>query len=367
MTLVYLEGFETIGNTSTTGANVEAALEKLCAVDNSAGSNLPELIDNDQADGTYALKLPTTSVGQQWDCTFSVPAAYRVSYNASHWEVGLGFRFKHSSDMGVSSGTYQNFFRWAYNTNAFGNPTLQSNDAGDLRYQDQTGNIVHSAELLVDDWNWIEMNFKPTSGANGGFIIVKVNGTEIINETSRNIIQTFFSTEGFSLFQQQSRDSGSGETAFDDIYVIDIDGVQHTGLLGDHRIIPIVPTSDAGPNDWTPSTGSNNYALIDEEEVSTTDYVEASTSGDDDHYGIDSTSTLTVEGVQIDVEYEMTDGTTGSLFVGTDNGTADEVEFTTTNGDGQVVARAQFPDDPSGNDWTPANLDAIEITQRFTE
>lgn len=366
MTLVYLEGFETYGTTSTSGSDVEAYLEKVATVDNGTANNVG-LIDNDQADGTYALIMPTTPVGQLFDCTFSVPAAYRSATNGSHWEVALGFRFKHSTDMGVTSGTYQNFFRWATNTSASGNPTLASNDNGDLRYTDNAGNTTYSSALNTDDWNWIEMNFKPTSSGNGGFIILKVNGTELLNDNSRNILQTFFTSEGFALIQGQDRDSGSGETAFDDIYVIDVDGVQHTGLLGDHRIVPMIPASDATPNDWTPSTGSDNYALIDEAETDTGDYVEASTSGDDDHYGITAITPLTVEGVQIDVDHEMTDGTTGSLFVGTDNGTADEVEFTTTNGDGEVVARAQFSQDPSGNDWTPTNLDNIEITQRFTE
>lgn len=56
--------------------------------------------------------------------------------------------------------------------------------------------------------------------------------------------------------------------------------------LGPRHVSLIVPTSDGAASDWTPSTGTTHFDLVDEIPPNgDTDYVETSNPGDDDLYG----------------------------------------------------------------------------------
>lgn len=75
-------------------------------------------------------------------------------------------------------------------------------------------------------------------------------------------------------------------SAIDDVLVWDDTGADLTGDLGGRTYLmqTLRPTSDAGVQ-FARSTGSANYACVDEAQLSTTDYVEDGTSGHVDRYG----------------------------------------------------------------------------------
>lgn len=73
---------------------------------------------------------------------------------------------------------------------------------------------------------------------------------------------------------------------YDDIYLTnDVGPAPYNDRLGPISIVGIAPTSDVS-TDFTPSTGSDNYALVDEiPHNGDTDYIESDTPGDTDVYG----------------------------------------------------------------------------------
>ena len=73
--------------------------------------------------------------------------------------------------------------------------------------------------------------------------------------------------------------SGGGQGFyFDDI------AIGSGGWLGDIRIEAIIPDSDTATAQWTPSTGSDNYAMVDEIPPNDSDFVYTETNSDRDVY-----------------------------------------------------------------------------------
>lgn len=204
---------------------------------------------------------------------------------------------------------------------------------------------------------------------------IDVDGSQVANLTSQSISAFTFLTgwgirigAGGAGFNQTA-----GENfAIDDVYQLEVDGVDHTGPIsdiaaGEIRVLLLSPTSDAIPNDWTPSAGGDNYALIDEQDWATADYVDATTTADDDHYGLTTLEgTVGVHGVQIDVVCIAVDGTP-NLHIGLDNGVADEEDMGTIGTGSTVQKRMLFETDPGGGAWSESDVNAVEATQRMTE
>lgn len=92
----------------------------------------------------------------------------------------------------------------------------------------------------------------------------------------------------------------SNQFSFDHLY-FNTTAVQHGDLLIDY--VPVA--ADTADKDWTPSTGTNNAALIDEAPVVLTDYVTGSALGNLDIYDLadlvaDTTDILAVQTVVLE-------------------------------------------------------------------
>jgi hypothetical protein len=79
---------------------------------------------------------------------------------------------------------------------------------------------------------------------------------------------------------------------YDDWYILNTQGSTNTTRLGDSRIETLLPNSDAGPNNGTPSTGSSHYAMIDAAQNNGgSNYITiANTSGQEELFGENSLS-----------------------------------------------------------------------------
>lgn len=72
---------------------------------------------------------------------------------------------------------------------------------------------------------------------------------------------------------------GSNFQWLDDMYIADTAGSVNNDFLGDVRIDPIFPNGAGTHQSWTPSTGTDHAALIDETAPNTTDYLTGSAAG----------------------------------------------------------------------------------------
>lgn len=96
-------------------------------------------------------------------------------------------------------------------------------------------------------------------------------------------------TGGISLTDQDTQASATLNTAqvirfsaynlfgWDDIYICDGAGGYNDDFLGDVKVECILPTGDGATHTFTPSTGSDHYALVDEVPPNTTDYNHSAT------------------------------------------------------------------------------------------
>ena len=369
MTWIECEGFEVYGDDGTSGADMQTGLDlRYDDGTSNAGTSGSlaasfTLADNDEADGTWALEFPATSVGQAANLAIPTKAAYNVVPNSTG-ELVYSFRWFYDENF---TGTKRMFSVMTGNLGsgtAFASGTdLSIVDDGAVEWDDGGAAVKSATGVLVDQtWHYIQirMLFSAT-GTNAGTVTVTVDGTDVIDISSRGFFASFNKFWGVRFEQDQSMPI----QRMDDLVIYELDGVDHTEIIGDRRIVRLVPESDASPNDFTPSTGTDNYALIDEVELDETDYVDG-TNAEDDHYGITEPSASVIDCLQIDVVCQATSGTP-TLHIGFDDGTADEVSGGVIGTAANEVVRAIFPLDPSNDAWTASAVGAVDATQRVTE
>lgn len=146
-------------------------------------------------------------------------------------------------------------------------------------------------------WYYIEMKVKidPTTGT----YEVRVNGVNVLSGTGANTRATANSTTN----QLQMGPFASAGIYIDDLYVCNTSGSVNNDFLGECRILTSLPTGDGASTNWTPSTGANHWANVDDNPPNDdTDYNSDSTVGDIDLYTFPSVSpTGAIGAVQVTI------------------------------------------------------------------
>jgi hypothetical protein len=390
MTVLMCEGFENYGDGTESFSTHKTRVQDtrdfgwktVTGLPN--GANIVTGYDGDSLPDGLALEIDDTGsssargefIAYQW------PSAYNNSANGSVDEFVVGFRYYNGQLDAVGTVPGRTFFSITQgNFASSGDPPTGDtskfsidNDNTTLNYTPHSGTAVSaSSALIVDTWHYIEIQFKPTqTGANGGYCKVYVDGTLVIDDTAGSVISaSFFKTVGFTLGSTTSGGNNDGPSStpvmFDDVYAIVFDG-SHSAKLGeDVRVIPLKPTSDASPNDWSPDSGGTNYTQIDETDWDETDYVEGDVTADDEHYTLTTmTGVDTVHLLRTDVVCVATDGTP-NLHIGFDDGTDDSTDVGVIGTSSTVQENSMHPLDPSGSSWSQSTVNAVEATQRMTE
>lgn len=140
--------------------------------------------------------------------------------------------------------------------------------------------------VTVGTWYWVEVRYIPNNA--GGVFTLWVDGTQVATFTGDT--RATGGSGGIVIVEIGARSSVSN-WHYDDIYVNDTAGsAPANGRLGDSRIRTFVPNADTTPNDGTPSTGSDHYAVMDEAQRNTSDYntLAAPSPGDSEIFGSDA-------------------------------------------------------------------------------
>lgn len=213
------------------------------------------IISNDKASGSYAAQGPY--IGNNWNyLTCSMNEAYSEGYLQFRWKVD-----------------YVNYteklFAWRYNNTTLGGIKFNASNnrfelfTGDFATLVGTGQNSYSPSLA---WVLVELYIKihDTSGQ----LILRVNGTQEISfsgntqpgsETAFNVLR-FFPLVGQFL-------------KIDDFIFNDTTGTVNNSWPGGGRIIHLRPNADTSTEEWSLSSGSDSYALVDEETPSGVDYL----------------------------------------------------------------------------------------------
>lgn len=170
-----------------------------------------------------------------------------------------------------------------------------------------SGTLVATSEYALNTGVRYYFVIHPIIGETGS-CAMRVDGTEILSAA-----QTTADNRG----QNTTADVDTfdvalgGDGEIDDVVVWDTSTTDGWGnpdplysWVGDLRVYPLSPvTPDTAQTDFTPSTGSDNFALVDEKALSDTDYVSSTIVGHQDLYNMeDLTGTVgAIYGVQLNV------------------------------------------------------------------
>lgn len=247
---------------------------------------------------------------------------------------------------------------------------LNSASKLELRRGGSSGTILATSTQALVSTSFYYLELKATINDTTGSYELRINGTtefsasgvDTRNGGTSGVIDTFMLGNTAS--------TGTGAVAtYDDLYICDTSGSNNTNFLGDCRIDTLLPTSDGTYTQFTPSTGTSHYALVDESTPNTTDYNSDATSGDRDSYGFPDLSSLvsqTIFGVQINAAALKTDAGARNL------GTMSRLSSTNKDGSGVALGTSQAyvseiqETDPASAAWTESNVNAAEFGVKVT-
>jgi hypothetical protein len=151
-----------------------------------------------------------------------------------------------------------------------------------------------SASYSVLNWHYFEFQAVIATGTGGSY---EFRHNETLDFSGSSVNTASSGSANWDVVDFNNVGTGTS-IRLDDIYILDGTGSANNDFLGDCVIEGRLPTADGTPTDWTPSSGSDHYALLDDTNDGT--YVSTSTPTDIDYFTFDSLSfiTGTIHGVQ---------------------------------------------------------------------
>lgn len=215
------------------------------------------------------------------------------------------------------------------------------------------GNVIKT-----NTWHYVEVEFVISDTV--GRITVYVDGAQVINVTNADTNNAVATIDSVTF---GSAGGSSNSMQIDDLYFTDT-----AAKLGERRVETVRPAADTAQKDFTPSTGVNNSAMVDDTTADATDYVQASTVGNLDLYDMGdlSSTPATIDAVQYSVFALKTDANARNMALvgdvaGTQQQTADMVLTASAN-----KYESVRPTKPGGGAWNAAAVAALKLGPKVT-
>lgn len=359
MALIFLDGFDSYG-ASIDLTTKWAALGPVFTYDATAGKY-----------GGKAFKW--TSQGGGDTAGLSIPNVGVLNGN----EVYMGFWFKAASKVGINtpqSGTIVFFtdstndyrlsasgvLNAAFGVSSSGFPAIKK-WRGDWFAWDYTGAV----DMCDNAYHWVEIYMK--SATSGGVVQVYVDGTLTINASGATANTT---TPTFNKVSFGDHQTGTIVYTIDDLVIWDNSG---SGLLAAdfplgsaQRIVTVLPNGDTSDKDFTRSTGSDNYALVDEAAVNQdTDYVESAVVGDLDLYDFAAMGVTpsAIKCVVVNACVKSKNGSTGitAKLTASSNGDVAQSAAKSVGAAYKTIQHCFKTDPDNGSAWTESAVNAAKF------
>lgn len=149
---------------------------------------------------------------------------------------------------------------------------------------------------------------------------------------------------------------------YDDVYICDGTGSVNNDFVGPCKVETIKPTSDV-VSDFTPQTGADNFAMVDDAAPNDTDYVESSTPTDKDRYGMGNLSTSgDILGIMVNAVARVTDASPFDIDLIVKSGsTEDTAASQAVTGTDYVTFTKVYEENPDTTDpWTVSEVNGLE-------
>lgn len=250
--------------------------------------------------------------------------------------------------------------------------------SGDPQYAARSTNgasftLPGSQRLQLNQWYYIELKVSWSGGvgdeANPISVEVRINEDVVLTESP-----TYTDAGGshslllleFQWYEIGWTGAGGGNnSSICDFYTLDDQGADNTGYLGDVHVGVIYPRVDGTYSDWTPSSGTAHFSLVNEHaHDGDTTTVAAAVAGDKDSWFFDTVAnTGAVFGVQLNLTARKQDAGARKIQPLVRSGGSDfesgvDEALNTTYSDRHYIWERE-PD--ADVQWTPSTIDAAEF------
>lgn len=275
--------------------------------------------------------------------------------------IVMGFAFKIGSNGVAFSGDIIHF-RHATSKNF-----VIGFDSANRFYIKKAGGsiIVATSPALVkfQRWQYLEMKVNFANAPNGT-AVVHLNGMEILNITGQDF-QAVSSHAHSDNFYMDPLD----EFVIDDMYFIDTTTPGLDDFLGPVVVHRLRPSADTATADFTPSEGSDHYAVVDNFRSDATDYLESSVVNDDELWDYEDVPSeiVTIKAINIETAASVTGSGVKEAASLCKSGSAalQEVSTITTIETLWEQFDGILEEDPdTSSPWTPAGLNAAQFGAR---
>ena len=212
--------------------------------------------------------------------------------------------------------------------------------------------------LVTGAWYYLELKVKIDNAA--GEYELRINGSTVFSDTGIDTQDTGIASVGSVTFY-----STTIKTYYDDIYVLDTTGSINNDFLGGVKVILLSPDGDTGDADFTPSSGGDNYADVDEGVTvdDDTTYVSTLTDAQKDIYDYESiVGNPIIYGVQVGTEFRIDDANNFDLISIVKSGGTEYTNSAQTASANYTSTMYLVEVDPNTSAlWTSANLNVAKF------
>lgn len=180
---------------------------------------------------------------------------------------------------------------------------------GSLQAYRKTGSITRTllgtttgAAISLNNYFYLEV--KATIDAIAGKVKILVDGATVLNLINVNTLgpnSAGVSKTSRVVLSTPSTGASTDVALYDDLYIADDAGVFNNDFFGDVRVDVVRPNADGTYLDFTPSSGTAHFSLLNEAVPNATTSVASSTLGHKDSYQFTDIASIVgqVRGVQI--------------------------------------------------------------------
>jgi hypothetical protein len=345
MALLWVDGFEKYGlsgNSVTPSETINwkytSTLFASLSIDTGFTNNCLKLNSS-----TSGVKPPNLTSNRTMICGFAFKAR----------DVDAGLRlvdFRHPNNAGETVG-YGEFYLQIASVNS----------ANEVRLYRGNTSIATSNGVDIQPDTWYYLEVKVYCDSSSGTCNVRLDENEVISFSGNTHHRA---TAGYDFYSTVLFYPAAPDVLYiDDLYICDGSGSDNNDFLGTCNVETISPSADASGN-WTPSTGADMYAVVDEAEAGS-DYISETTTGNQALFELENLSTSgTVVGAMITCESEISGNLNKYAKFLTQNGSGGSIQE-----EGHFPPGAERPHagtvimekDPDGNAWSSAIVNDLRV------
>jgi len=221
--------------------------------------------------------------------------------------------------------------------------------------------LLGTVPMLSETWTCVEMRVKIHSSA--GVVTVWYNGVQVFDFSGNTQSSANAKTNGVIIGVKDHDEYFIGKVYVDDFAINDTTGSVNNSRIGQGGIFPLFPTADTTVTSLTPSTGTDHYALVDENPPSDADYVQANTPGYQDLYALaDLATAAQIDAVAVTGRMLAVNGAGAPATLVARSG-ASITNLTTRYLDGSARYFTDIMEtDPNGTiPWTLAAVNSLQV------